>query len=132
MKLNLKILSYWLPPIFWMVFIFFLSSQHKISVTHKFLFDFIIFKTLHLIEYAILYFLLFRSFFKTFYQNLSSKINFFYPFILSFLYAISDEFHQTFIATRQGLFRDVIIDTLGIFLMYIYIKKRFKIVKKFL
>ncbi len=33
--------------------------------------------------------------------------------LLSFLYASSDEFHQTFIPKRTGLFSDVLIDTSG-------------------
>lgn len=34
--------------------------------------------------------------------------------IISFLYACSDEFHQTFIPGRAGLFSDVLVDSVGI------------------
>lgn len=33
--------------------------------------------------------------------------------LICFLYAITDEYHQTFIAGRTGKFTDVLIDTLG-------------------
>ncbi|MGL4402203.1 MAG: VanZ family protein [Fusobacteriaceae bacterium] len=33
---------------------------------------------------------------------------------LAFLYACSDEFHQTFIPGRAGLFTDVLVDSVGI------------------
>ena len=33
--------------------------------------------------------------------------------LLSFLYACSDEFHQTFVPGRAGQFKDVLIDTAG-------------------
>lgn len=36
--------------------------------------------------------------------------------ILGFIYACSDEFHQTFVAGRSGEARDVLIDTSGIFI----------------
>jgi VanZ family protein len=35
------------------------------------------------------------------------------PVLTVFLYAATDEFHQTFISGRAGLFRDVLIDTAG-------------------
>ncbi|MEW8956524.1 VanZ family protein, partial [Clostridium sp.] len=36
-----------------------------------------------------------------------------YSVIFSFLYAVTDEFHQTFIPGRVGSFKDVLIDTTG-------------------
>ena len=43
--------------------------------------------------------------------------------ILSLIYAVTDEIHQTFVPTREGRFRDVIIDLIGILIMYTFIKK---------
>jgi len=51
-----KRLKYWLPPIAWMIMLFIFSSRQSIAVTHEFTSDFIIFKTLHIIEYAMLFF----------------------------------------------------------------------------
>ncbi|MBI4226574.1 VanZ family protein [Candidatus Roizmanbacteria bacterium] len=120
-----RFIRYWLPPIVWMAFIFYLSSRLSVTVTGKFLFDFLIFKALHMIEYAILYFLLFRAFY-------SVNNNLLFPVIFSILYAVLDEFHQTFVPTREGKIRDVIVDTVGIILMYIYINSHMNFVKKFL
>lgn len=38
------------------------------------------------------------------------------PLLFCFFYAITDEFHQTFIAGRSGELRDVLIDTTGAFM----------------
>ena len=50
--------------------------------------------------------------------------------IISIVYAVSDELHQTFISGRSGEVRDVIIDSLGsltgIYLYYLYNKIRRK------
>ncbi len=85
-----------------------------------------------MLEYAILYLLLFRSFYSTNLKKMGSQKKFIYPLIIAVLYAASDEFHQTFVPTREGRLRDVIIDTGGIVLMYIYIKNQFGFIKKFL
>lgn len=111
---------YWLPPIFWMILIFYFSSQPRFGITYKFIFDFIIFKTLHIIEYGILYFLIFRAFDKT--SQFSLRKKFFYSFGFSFLYAVFDEIHQTFVPTREGRIRDIIIDSIGIGLSCFLIK----------
>lgn len=119
-----RLLLYWLPPLAWMVVIFAFSSRHRLVVTHSPVYDFVIFKFLHMLEYAILYFLLFRAFY-----SLSSQVSrkaAATSFLIAVLYAASDEIHQTFVPTREGKLRDVFIDTLGITLMYIYIKRRFK------
>ena len=115
-----------------MALIFYFSSRFRVSATGKFLFDFIIFKTLHLLEYAILYFLLFRAFYSINNQQLTINNKFLFPVLLSILYAVSDEFHQTLVPTREGKIRDVFIDSLGILLMYIYIVNNIKRIRKFL
>lgn len=45
-------------------------------------------------------------------------------FGLSLLYAISDEWHQTFVPTRQGSVRDVAIDTAGAVIALLIIRLR--------
>jgi len=135
-----RIIRYWIPPISWMSLIFYLSSNHRVAITGTFTFDFVIFKSLHMIEYAILYFLLFRAFYSISNPSTSLRTNkqltinkkLFIPVLLSVLYAITDEFHQTFVPSREGRVRDVLIDTSGILLMYIYIKNNLRVIKKFL
>lgn len=127
-----RFIQYWLPPLIWMVIIFYFSSRLRTSVTGEFLFDFIFFKGLHMIEYAVLYFLLFRSFYSINNSQLTINNKLLFPIILSVFYALSDEIHQTFVPTREGKTRDVIIDTAGILIMYIYIKNNINTIKKFL
>lgn len=50
--------------------------------------------------------------------------------IICFIYALTDEYHQTFISGRTGLFSDVIIDTLGSLTYILYITLKDKIKKK--
>ncbi len=80
--------------------------------------SYLIRKIAHFSEYAILAMLLFftmRSFTKNYlYIHTIS-------FVLSCLYAVSDEFHQSFVADRLPLFKDVLIDSLGSLTMLLFI-----------
>ncbi|QQG44539.1 MAG: VanZ family protein [Candidatus Roizmanbacteria bacterium] len=125
----LKKTFYWIPVFIWMIVIFYFSSRARISLSEEETINFLIFKTLHIIEYAILYFLLFRAFFLSANKHSSSKI-YWYPFFIALIYAASDEFHQLLVPTRDGALRDVFIDALGIAFMYTLIKKSKKIAKK--
>lgn len=127
--ISKNIIGYWLPPVFWMILIFLFSSRHTVSITNNFLYDFVFFKSLHLFEYAVLYLLLFRAFYSSTKFKLSQKFAF--SFIILIIYSLSDEFHQTYIISRQGTIRDVFINIGGAFLMYIYIKFHLKKVVKF-
>lgn len=118
-----KWIYYWLPVAAWMTMIFYLSSRMSIAVSEAQLFNFLIFKTLHILEYAILYFLIFRGFYLIHNRKSPSKI-YTYALVIAVLYAASDEIHQTFVPTREGTVRDAFIDMIGIFLMYIFIKNR--------
>ena len=73
---------------------------------------FIVRKTAHFTEYAILGIL-----FYFFYRQILPQKNGLRLFILailsSFLYACTDEIHQLFVPGRSGQFTDVLVDTLG-------------------
>lgn len=99
-----------LPAIIWMLFIFYLSSVPTSGVGPSGFWRFIFFKSLHLIEYAIL-FLLIR------FAGFSNK----YSLLLSYIYAVSDEVHQYFVVGRSGMFRDTLFDLTGAFLAYIFL-----------
>lgn len=129
MKRITPVLNYWLPPILWMMVIFFMSSRPHFGITNTFLYDFLIFKLLHMIEYAFLYLLLFRALNKT--QQMSKK-KYLWAFAVALLYAITDEIHQSFVPTREGKFRDIVIDTSGILLMYLLLRQNIGIIKKYL
>nr|WP_307771913.1 VanZ family protein [Clostridium botulinum] len=86
--------------------------------------NFLIRKAAHITEYFILFMLLYYAFKKTFYKNLKIKAA-----IITILYACTDELHQLFIPGREGKIRDVLIDSIGVFIgvFFIYI---FKFIKK--
>lgn len=129
MKKIARIIWFWGPVIGWMSFIFFLSSRQSISVSQTYLYNFILFKTLHMIEYAFLYLLVFRAVNSIDAKHFSLHKKLITAFIITFVYAVTDEFHQTFIPTRTGQIRDIFIDLAGILLMYIYIKSHKNIIK---
>ena len=89
-------------------------------------------KSTHASEYLILAILVFNFLFQIF----TSKL-YFYNLIgvfWCFLYACSDEYHQTFVVGRTGSFSDVLIDTLGAIIgtliidgIYLLIKKHKKV-----
>lgn len=134
MKILKKFLIYWIPPFIWMLLIYLLSSRERTIVSDQYILNFVFFKLLHVVEYAFLYFLLFRATNSIKDKKVTTKDRFILPIFISILYALSDEIHQTFVPTREGRIRDVFIDTLGIYLMYIYIKNHLKssLIKKFL
>jgi VanZ family protein len=127
-----KKLRRWLPPLIWMGIIFYFSSYPKVSIAENSLYAFVFFKTLHLIEYGILFFLLFRALNSFDEEKLSLKYMFAFTFLIAILYALSDEIHQTFVPTREGRLRDVFIDTAGMLLMYIYIRHNVGRLKKYI
>lgn len=124
-----RLIYYWIPPFIWMLFIFSLSAKSNIGTTQSYIYDFIIFKTLHIIEYAVLYFLFLRAF-RT--LSLSLRKQFIFPAVCSLMFAVSDEIHQLFTATRQGKVQDVFIDLIGIIIMYGIVKKNLKFFKRFI
>lgn len=98
----MKFVRYWLPVVIWMTVIFFLSGRESVQVADEPLINFLFFKTLHVIEYAILFVLYYRAL-----KNKTAAL------LLTLLYAATDEIHQLFVPTREGKLRDVIIDAIG-------------------
>ena len=117
----------------WLTFIFFMSNQNgsqSNELTNSIIYNFfklfnlsdstieilisnlffIIRKLAHFTEYFILG-ILFMNLFKEF--NIVSKKKLIYCCLLCLLYAISDEFHQLFIGSRNGSIIDVLIDFIG-------------------
>lgn len=77
-----------------------------------------------MIVYAVLYILLHRAYLLVTHTHLQSKA-WWTMFVLCFFYAVTDEFHQSFVSNRTPSFYDVGYDMLGVFLafswMYRYI-----------
>ena len=98
-----KTLSHWLPVFLWAVVIFAFSTIPQIVVSQFFIWDFIAKKTAHISEYAILFALIFRA------TNRSWILS----FLLTMLYAVFDEFHQSFVPGRTATFFDLGFDLSG-------------------
>lgn len=126
-----KFLLAWGPAIALMITIFFLSSRQRIAVSEVYTINFIVFKSLHVIEYATLFFLVFRGYYRTFTHKNMNRI-YIFAIVTTFLYAVSDELHQTFVPTRNGSVRDIVIDSIGILLCFQYTKTYLAKLKIFL
>ena len=108
--------------------IFFLSSQTSVQITTSWIIDFLYFKTLHLIEYAILASLVVFAISKSFFR-LDNKTLLFAFFVASF-YGILDETHQLFVSSRSGRLRDIFIDMMGVILGLVFLWKLSQIHQK--
>ena len=123
MKKLKKHINSWIPVFLWMGMIYLLSATPNLGINYKW--GFFLRKLAHIIEYFILVLLLWRAFKICFSWN---KIKI-YLWIgnLSLLFAISDEIHQNYVATRYPSVSDVLIDTIGIGLSLIIINTLFTI-----
>ena len=121
--MKVKKIIKFIPSILWVAVIFYFSSRSTTGIGTNRTDRFLILKSFHLIEYSFLAFLLSFAIIK-------KK----WIIVIAYLYAISDEFHQSFIPGRTSRFRDTLIDLIGIFIgIFIFQKiislKCFKIVK---
>jgi VanZ family protein len=142
--LKQNFLKYWLPVILWMGVIFWMStgtfsSEHTsrfIVPLLNFLFPWLspqnvdlihelIRKAVHVAEYFILGLLLFRAFRSESSQEWRTQWTI-YTVIGVMLYAVCDEFHQSFVATRGASLVDVAIDSAGgVFSQIVIMFRRF-------
>lgn len=111
---------YWLPVIVWMGIIFLLSERHSVTVSPEYFLNFLFFKTLHIIEYATLFVLTFRASSHTGGKSMQNTA-YVRAYIITVLYAMTDEMHQQFVPSRQAAPRDVIIDAIGAGLAWYYL-----------
>ncbi|WP_422484695.1 VanZ family protein [Gudongella sp. DL1XJH-153] len=123
----------WLLVLAWMAIIFYLSSQQAADSNQlstgitKIIVDLIsgvfpglapqvqwlnhiVRKNAHFIAYFILGLLQINALYV---NGLGGRKAFITALAICFLYAVSDEFHQTFVPGRSGELRDVIIDSMG-------------------
>jgi VanZ family protein len=99
-------LGRWLAVGAWMALIFILSSQSKLPSPDDPLINFLFKKTAHFVAFGVLAALFWRAL---------TPARWAYPLSWAFttLYAISDEYHQSFVALRTPTLRDVVIDACG-------------------
>ena len=98
----------WLPPILLMGVIFLVSAQPNLN-TGLGTIDFIGRKIAHFSEYALLSFLWWRALRTV----VAARLALVLAVAISFAYACTDEYHQTFVHGRHGTPVDVLIDTAG-------------------
>ncbi|MCH4890660.1 VanZ family protein [Acidaminobacter sp. JC074] len=131
-RFNLAMTVSWLLVIGWMILIFLLSAQvadqsNELStgITEKLFvlvgkvfkdlslktFNHYIRKTAHFTIYLVLGLLLMHAF-KV--SHATRRGGVFLTFVSGMVYAVSDEFHQSFVPGRGPSFFDVIIDTSGV------------------
>ena len=106
-----RLLKAWLPTVFWAVIIFSFSSNTTTTTSQVYWQDFVVKKAAHLFVYAVLSVLIYRS------LKLTTKFNksylLLFTIIITILYALTDEFHQSFTFGREPTVRDVLIDIAG-------------------
>lgn len=106
-----------LPPLALMGLIYFLSDQPDLSTGLGF-WDLILRKLAHLSAYGLLTLLWWRA------LAPFSKRSLALAALIAFLFAISDEYHQSFVEGRNGSPVDVAIDTAGICLAILFARTR--------
>lgn len=95
----------WLPAIVWMVVIFWFSSQPDLPRPASDLLNLIVRKTAHFTVFGVLALLYLRA--------LGDWRNRWLALLLTILYAISDEYHQSWTPLRHPAWTDVVIDSAG-------------------
>ncbi len=116
-----KVILYWLPVLIWMSLIYFLSSFHNLQASVIAWQDFVIRKTVHFFEYAVLFVLLNRATLST--TKIVFRKRIWLVLLLALFYASTDEYHQTFVAGRSGRIRDFLIDGLGVLAGLLFVLK---------
>ncbi len=101
----------WGPVIGWAGLIFWWSSIPSLGIGGGPL-DFILRKTAHVTEYALLWMLVHRALAGG--QRIWAWRIVMGAILLTILYAVSDELHQHFVPTRSGVGIDVLIDAAGV------------------
>jgi VanZ family protein len=104
----LKKLDPWAPPLVLMAVIFFFSAQPNLSSGLGWI-DHVGRKVVHASEYAFLCFLWWRAL-RTVMHRTTALLP---AWAIATLYAVTDEFHQTFVTGRHGTWVDVVIDSCG-------------------
>jgi VanZ family protein len=105
----------------WCALIFYFSSLPSLRISEENITDLVFRKIAHITEFFVLYLLAFNV--------MRNKK---YALIFSLIYAVSDEYHQTFVQGREGCVRDVLIDSIGIFAGYFFRDKILNFYYKYL
>lgn len=99
--------------VFWMAVIFCFSSIPDLKSNFPSKYDFILRKCAHFTEYFVLTFFALRIFAYEELRNKKFDYKILFVFLVVFLCAASDEFHQSFVINRHFAIRDILIDFSG-------------------
>lgn len=105
-----RFLSLWLPVAAWCFLIFYLSGVPSLG-TGWGIWDLILRKGAHMTEYAVLFLLMNRALSGTLGRSSAAITG--TALIAAVLYAVSDEYHQSFVPGRVASAVDVLIDSAG-------------------
>jgi len=105
-----------LPALAYMGFIFYMSSGPVTSPTLNAIPDYY----LHSLGYSLLCVLLFWALHEGFDVS-KGRGGYSLPILLTVLYGISDEFHQSFVPARDSEVKDVVSDSVGAILGFLFI-----------
>ncbi len=123
--MNFKIIVSWILVVLWMGVIFYLSNQPDLKSSFSSGVDFVLRKAAHIAEFAILTFLVWRALAASVEaENKKGRKLIIGAFLFAFFYAISDEYHQTFVLGRVGAVKDVLIDSMGIIIATIAVWRK--------
>lgn len=103
---RFRLLTLWLPPLAWMVLIFYLSAQPDLPHPEAGWADLLFSSGAHVLIFGILALLLARA-------AGEHPRGWLIAFALAVLYAFSDEFHQSFVPGRHADPLDLVCDALG-------------------
>jgi len=113
-----KVILYrWGPVAVWAGIIYWLSSWTTLPGAKVFVWDFALKKSAHMVMYAGLFYWIQRALHWRTDNRYWSVAG-----LLTVLYAVSDEYHQTLVPGRTGLPMDVGFDSLGTYLGYLKIR----------
>ena len=102
--------KYWLPVIIYAIFIFSISSVPGQDIPSLFAYQDVL---AHIIEYAILGLLIARAL-KASSPHMGLRKRLVWTVLLALGYALTDEFHQSFVPARFPSWCDVGYDTIGV------------------
>lgn len=108
-----NIILRWLPAVAWMTLIFWFSSQPDLPRPASNILNLVMRKSAHFGVYAMLALCYLYALHRGGALTCIDRRTYGYALLLSILYAISDEYHQSWTPNRHPAATDVLIDTAG-------------------
>jgi len=106
---NTRQIAYFVAAVSWAGLIFYLSSIPNLQSGLDSTYDLILRKIAHIFVFAVLTYLIIHSLDK------KRKWHIYFAITVAIAYAFIDELHQTGVANRSGSPRDILIDSLGVY-----------------